>query len=249
VTIVIMLGGARRILFKLLIAGAMLVLLAVAGFAVWLFSYAADLPDVRGMTTFSPSIPTPVSAMICGESKQVIAVPVPQNVRWAILASEGDFDPRGVPRRIYDGLVGEPSGHKYGTYSSQISRYMCCNDHGSVLMRSFREVRTQIQLERYFTSDEILGIYLNRVYFGAGIYGAENAAEYYFGKHSSQLSTAEAALLAAIIRSPNHFSPRNHPERAITERNEIIDAMAQRGSISVDDAEAAKQAPLRLGRS
>ena len=101
-----------------------------------------------------------------------------------------------------------------------------------------------MQLEGHFTADQILDIYLNRAFFGSGVYGIENASEHYFAKPAGQLTTPEAALLVGMIRSPSVFSPSTHPITTFARRNEVIDAMARRGSISVPEAQEAKATPL-----
>jgi membrane peptidoglycan carboxypeptidase len=101
-------------------------------------------------------------------------------------------------------------------------------------------------LERRFTTNQLLDIYLNRAYFGPGVYGIESAAERYLAKPASQLSLAEAALLVGLIRSPSMFSPLAHPDRALARRNEVIDAMVKRGSIGWEQAGKAKSMSLGM---
>lgn len=89
-----------------------------------------------------------------------------------------------------------------------------------------------------------MDIYLNVAYFDDDVYGAENAAHHYFGKNASQLSISEGALLVGLIRGPSYFSPFKHPDRALARRNDVLDAMAQRGDLTREAAEAAKAMPL-----
>lgn len=112
--------------------------------------------------------------------------------------------------------------------------------------RKLREWLVAARLEQTFSKDQILEMYLNKVYFGNGFYGVEAASRGYFGKPSSDLNVAEAALLAGIIRSPSYYPPTNNPERATARRAVVLQLM--RDTHAIDDAayEAAKVEPLRL---
>jgi penicillin-binding protein 1A len=243
-----MLTRVAGIAVRLLLGLASVAFLFVAFIAGWLFFYASDLPNIHAMSSFSPEAPNTITdTYICGERATVVAVPTSHmtDVRNALLAAEGDIDPRSMMSRLYDDFLGDPEKRRYyGTYSLQVSRQLFCDHHGSMLKRELSELRTSIQLERHFTTNQLLDIYLNRAYFGPGVYGIENAAEHYLAKPAVQLSTPESVLLIGLIKSPQRFSPQAHPDRALARRNEVIDAMANRGSISSEQAEQAKRTPL-----
>ncbi len=228
--------------------GLIVVALCVGAAGRWFLYSDVDLPNVEELKLFAPAAATVIpQASICHDTARVVAVPAGQlpNVRNALLAAEGDIDPRSVQRRLYDDVAGDATaGKQYGTYSLQISRQLFCDDQHSVLRREFSELRTSVQLDRRYTKDEILDIYLNRANFGPGIYGIENASEQYLAKPAGQLPPADAALLAGMLRNPNEFSPLTHPNGALARRNEVIEAMAKRGSISSQQAQEAKAAPL-----
>jgi hypothetical protein len=237
------LSKALRVLAKIFLATALVCILAVGGFAAWLYFYTSDLPNTPAMAVYLVdggvvSVPT----TICGESFWMAVIPGANmpTLRQAVLAAEGEPDPRSFFRRYYDGL----DGPRYGQYSTQLARQMLCGSKTRILKRELLELRTAIQLERRFSRDELLNIYLNREYFGPRIYGAEEASRRYFGKRAGDLSIAEAALLAGLIKSPARFSPIQHPDQALARRNEVIDAMLHRGSIRPEEAESAKRAPL-----
>jgi len=237
------LPNTLRVLVKIFLSIVLLCVLGVAGVAAWLYFYTSDLPKASTMAVYLvDGGAVSVSTTICGESLWVVAIPgvnMPR-LRLAVLASEGDPDPRSFFMRYYDGL----DGPRYGQYSTRLAQQMICGSRAGDLKRNILELRTAIQLERRFGRNQLLDIYLNREYFGPGIYGAEEASRRYLGKHASELSIADAALLAGLIKSPTRFSPSRHPDRALTRRNEVIDAMLQRGSIRPEEAEAAKRAPL-----
>ena len=237
-----------RITVRVLLALAAVVVLLAALVTDALFFDVSDLPDVQTMISFAPQAPATIAdADICGENVKIVAIPTGQmtELRNALFAAEGDVDPRNIIRRLYDDFSGDRAERNhYGTYSLQLSRQLLCNDHRRALKRQLAEVRTSVQLDRHFTTNQLLDIYLNRVHFGPGVYGVENAAEHYFAKPASQLSTPEAALLMGLIRAPDRFSPLTHPDNALTRRNEVIDAMVKRGSMSSQEADQAKRTPI-----
>src|SRR5213596_3054771 len=98
-----------------------------------------------------------------------------------------------------------------------------------------------LRIERQFTKQQILELYINRIYFGTGCYGVETASQLYFGKSASKLNLSEAALLAGLIRSPNRLSPLKNPEGAAMQRNAVLDRMVALKRISPAQAEEAKR--------
>src|SRR6202023_3823121 len=96
------------------------------------------------------------------------------------------------------------------------------------------------RIEHEFTKKQILELYVNRIYFGAGCYGVETASQAYFGKNASKLDLPEAALLAGLIRSPNRFSPLKNPEGAAVERNAVLDRMVEVKKIQAAEAPQAR---------
>jgi membrane peptidoglycan carboxypeptidase len=165
-------------------------------------------------------------------------------VRDALFAAEGEIDEGGLFHRLYDDVNLETEARKhYGHYSLQLSRQLFCDDHRKTWRRLLFEIRTSIQLERHFTKSQLLDIYLNRAFFGTDAYGID-ASEHYLAKPANQLSLPDAALLIGLIKSPGRFSPLTHPHKALARRNEVIDAMSERGSITSEEAGQAKIAPL-----
>ena len=112
--------------------------------------------------------------------------------------------------------------------------------------RKFNEMALAWQLERKYSKDEILDLYLNTVYFGSNAYGVEAAAQTYFGKDPADLTLPEAALIAGLPQAPTGFSPRKHPERALERRNMVINKMAEIGFVTEQEAEDALLTPVAL---
>jgi penicillin-binding protein 1A len=101
-----------------------------------------------------------------------------------------------------------------------------------------------LRIERQFSKQQILELYINRIYFGNGCYGVETASQAYFGKSASKLNLPEAALLAGLIRSPNRFSPLKNPEGSRIQRNIVLDRMVALKKLSTAEAEDAKRAKI-----
>ena len=112
--------------------------------------------------------------------------------------------------------------------------------------RKFREIMLAIQIEHQYTKSQIFTLYANQIYLGQGVYGFATGSEYYFGKPAKDLTLEEAALLAALPKAPNDYSPLRNPERALRRRNLVIDAMVAAGKIPAADGAAAKRVPINL---
>jgi penicillin-binding protein 1A len=114
------------------------------------------------------------------------------------------------------------------------------------LRRKITEIFVAARLERQFTKDEILGLYLNKVYFGDGLYGVEAASLGYFGKHASEVSVAEAALLAGLVKAPSSYAPTVSLDRAKARRNVVLQAMRDEGVIDRATYDTAAREPVKL---
>ncbi len=113
-------------------------------------------------------------------------------------------------------------------------------------MRKLEEVVYAVWLEQRFTKDEILELYLNRVYFGGGTYGVEAASRRYFGKSSRSVTLPQAALLAGLLKAPSRYSPRRSIKLASARVDEVLENMVQAGYLSPEQARDASQQPLKL---
>ncbi|MFL6514695.1 MAG: transglycosylase domain-containing protein [Chthoniobacterales bacterium] len=113
---------------------------------------------------------------------------------------------------------------------------------GRTLHRKLLEAMVALRIEGKFTKQQILELYINRIYFGSGCYGVETASQAYFGKNASKLNLSEAALLAGLIRSPNRFSPLRNPEGAAAQRNAVLNRMVELKKITAAQADQARLA-------
>ncbi len=112
--------------------------------------------------------------------------------------------------------------------------------------RKVKEIQVALELEKTYSKDRILELYLNQIYLGGSAYGVEAGAQRYFGKSARSLNPAEAALLAAIANIPAHYNPRRYPDRAIQRRNLVLNLMRDDGYLTRDEAEVWKAYPLEV---
>ncbi len=115
--------------------------------------------------------------------------------------------------------------------------------------RKIKEAIVAIRIEQHYTKEEILSMYLNQIYFGDGSYGVEAASRRFFGKHASELSLAECALLAGVPRDPGTYSPRRHFDRAKQRQSIVLSSMTEMGMISAEQAAQAKNDTLSILRA
>jgi len=131
------------------------------------------------------------------------------------------------------------------TLSMQLSRNSF-DIRAKSLHRKFLEIAITLRMEREYSKDEILAHYLNRIYFGAGCDGVEEAARTYFGKSTAELARGECAMLVGIIRGPHIFSPFRNLDGAVAQRNQVLVRMIEMGFITKDEATAIRAEPIRL---
>ncbi|HJX98105.1 MAG TPA: PBP1A family penicillin-binding protein [Chthoniobacterales bacterium] len=152
-------------------------------------------------------------------------------------------DWRGILRALVRDILTRSAKEGASSITQQLARNSLPLG-GRTLSRKLLEAMVAFRIEHEFTKKQILELYVNRIYFGAGCYGVETASQAYFGKHAKDLSLPEAALIAGLIRSPNRFSPLKNPEGAAIERNAVLDRMVEVKKIPAAEANQAKQAKV-----
>src|SRR5438128_2985427 len=150
------------------------------------------------------------------------------------------IDWRGVLRALTRDILSRSAKEGASSLTMQLARNSLPLG-GRALSRKVLEAMVALRIERQFTKQQILELYVNRIYFGTGCYGVETASQLYFGKNASKLNLSEAALLAGLIRSPNRLSPLKNPEGAAMQRNAVLDRMVALKKISLQQAEEAKR--------
>ena len=131
------------------------------------------------------------------------------------------------------------------TITQQLARQSFLSTDKTI-RRKLQEIIVAERIERLYTKSEILELYLNKVYFGDGLYGVEAASRGFFGKHASELPVPEAALLAGLVKSPSSYAPTVSVERAVARRNVVLQAMLENGAIDRDTWTSAHATPVVL---
>lgn len=176
---------------------------------------------------------------------------IPAHVQNAFLAVEDvrfyqhhGVDLRSIARAAWTNITGRGIYEGGSTITQQLVKLSFLGPERS-LKRKIQEVILALMVERRFSKEEILEMYLNKVYFGAGAYGIQSAAETYFGKPVNLLSLADGALLAGLVQAPSAYDPFRNPAGALARRNLVLDKMAQYGFISQTQADQAKAVKLQ----
>ncbi len=155
------------------------------------------------------------------------------------------IDPLGILRAVFRNVVHLKAREGASTLTQQLARNSF-DLTGRNLHRKLLEAFVALRIERNCTKTQILESYVNRIYFGSGMYGVETASRAYFNKPSANLTLGEAAVLAGLIRSPERFSPFKNLPAALRERNTVLNRMVAVGKISADAAAKAKETPVSV---
>ncbi len=158
--------------------------------------------------------------------------------------SHHGVDPLGILRAVVRDVLHRGATQGGSTITQQLAKNLFLTQERTV-SRKLQEVALALWLEHKFSKAQILGLYLNRVYFGSGAYGIEAAAQRYFGKSAKQLTLPEAAMLAGLVQSPSRLAPNRNPEGAERRAALVIGAMAEQKMISDAAAKRALANPAR----
>jgi penicillin-binding protein 1A len=245
-----------------MLAGALAGLPAAAMLGGSVKAASAGLPDLADLRPVAQPERTQVYDRngrlieVLHDEQDRIVVPLasmPQVLRDAVLAAEDErfyqhhgIDDRGILRALFANLVQGQTVQGGSTITQQLIRNAYPDLRDRSLVRKVKEASLAAQLEERMSKDQILEAYLNRVYFGAGYYGVEAASRGYFGKHVSDLSLAQAATLAGIIREPERANPRTSAGQALERRNTVLQQMASLNMVPSATATSAARTPLRV---
>ena len=222
--------------------------------------YSINLPEMTDLARYRPSTTTElldVHGKVFGSFalERRVVVPYaefPPVLREAIISIEDkSFESNwgvNLVRAVeaaYRDLHSDQRAQGASTITMQLARNLFLSSE-KTYSRKLQEIFLSMQIERRFTKQQIFELYANQIYLGRGTYGFEAGSEYYFSKHVRNLTLPEAALLAALPKGPESYSPVRYPERALKRRNLVLSEMLQDGKITRAQADAARRAPLGL---
>jgi len=252
-----------RFLGFLFTVGTVLFLVGVAGVAGAIWHFSRDLPDYSQLQDYEPPVMTRVHASdgaLLGEysKERRLYLPIqamPKLVTNAFLAAEdknfyehGGIDFTGMARAavLYAQNFGSnrrPQGAS--TITQQVAKNFLLTNEVS-FTRKIKEALLAMRIERAYSKDRILELYLNEIYLGLGAYGIAAASLVYFDKSVNELTVAEASYLAALPKAPAQLHPVRNRDRAVERRNYVIDRLLENGWIKQADADKARKEPLAV---
>jgi len=254
----------RHLLRRFWLPAVLLLALAAGGLtgiiASYKLNYSRAANEVAALATYRPSVVTRVYAddgeTVIGEFALEKRIPlkyeeIPPLMRNAILAVEDArfYDHVGIdPIRIIGAGWKTLTSDKVeggSTLTQQLAKNLFLSKE-QTLKRKMNEWALALQIERYYTKNQIMELYANHIFLGANAYGVEAGAETYFGKQAKDLTIGEAALLAAVPKAPSEYSPTSNPARAKERRDLVLDLMARNGFATQAEVDAAKAKPIQL---
>ena len=251
-----------RFLGFLFAAGAFVFVVGAVA-ATWLiWDYSKDLPDYSQLQDYEPPVMTRVhasdGALVAEYAKERrLYIPiqaVPKRVTDAFIAAEdknfwehGGIDVTGIARAVITNLEnwGKRRPQGASTITQQVAKNFLVGSETSI-HRKIKEALLAMRIERAYTKQKILELYLNEIYLGLGAYGIAAASLIYFDKSVHELTIEEVAYLAALPKAPTNLHPYRQRDRAIERRNWVIDRMAENGYITAAEGEKAKRTQLNV---
>ncbi|HSI42640.1 MAG TPA: penicillin-binding protein 1A, partial [Xanthobacteraceae bacterium] len=243
--------------------GTILFVIAGAGASYFIWKFSQDLPDYSQLQNYEPPVMTRIHAtdgsLLAEYAKerrlyQPIQT-IPPMVIDAFLSAEdknfyehGGIDVTGIGRAAYAYFQNYGSGRRpqgASTITQQVAKNFLLTNEVSI-DRKIKEALLALRIERAYSKQRILELYLNEIYLGIGSYGVAAASLLYFDKSVNELNIAEAAYLAALPKGPNNYHPFRRRDAALERRNWVIDRMAENGFITQAQAEEAKQQDLAV---
>ncbi len=239
-----------KIFLYLTLGGVIVAALGIAG-AYWYV--VKELPDVASARRIELQVPLKIVSaeglLIAsfGETRRnpMPIARIPVSLRQAFIAVEdGNFythygvDPKGIARALWEIVTTGEKGVGGSTITQQLARGLYLSNE-KTFKRKIIEIFTAIRLERSMTKDEILELYLNKIFLGQRAYGVAAAAEVYYGKTLDQLNISECAMLAALPKAPSDLNPIHNPKAAVERRNYVLQRMFEERYLSAEQLKSA----------
>jgi len=235
---------------------AAFIVIIAASIGVGLGLSVAETTNIRNQENFfehNPALPTRIldsdgnviTEFAADQRRTLISLnELPRHLIYAVLAREDPdffnhrgFSVRGIARAAYGQLTGRSLGGG-STITQQIAGTLYTNRRERTITRKIRELWYAFQMERRFTKNEILEIYLNEIIMGPGVFGFEAASQFFFGHSAREISLAESAILAVQFSSPTHHNPLNNPNQARARQRNVLDRMIELGFTTAEEADA-----------
>jgi penicillin-binding protein 1A len=248
-------SSGRKLFFTIFIGCAIIALLCALGY---FFYILGALPKVDRLADYRP----PILSQVFGEDgnlvgefylerRTVVAVDkIPKRLIQAFVSAEDSnfyqhkgIDYLGVLRAAFKNVVSMRKKEGASTITQQVAKSMLLTPEKK-FSRKIKEAILAKRMEERLSKDEILYIYLNQIYLGAGAYGVQLAAETYFGKEVEELNLAEMAMMAGLPKAPNSYSPIKHLDKAKERQGYVLERMVKEGYITQAEAEHAKATPI-----
>src|SRR5436309_6608283 len=250
-----------RFLGWIFAVGTVLFLVGVAAAAGLFWHFSKDLPDYSQLQDYEPPVMTRVHASDgalvaeCARERRLYLPiqAIPKLVLNAFIAAEdksfyeyGRLDFQGILRATLFMAQNYGTGRRpqgASTITQQVAKNFLLTNEAS-LERKVKEALLALKIERTYSKDKILELYLNEIYLGLGAYGVAAASLLYFDKSVHELTPAEAAYLATLTKAPSNYNPYRQRERATERRNYVLDRMIDDNYLSQQEGEKAKKEPL-----
>jgi penicillin-binding protein 1A len=235
-------------------AAFIMILAVVIGIGLGLsLAETANIKNQENFREFAPALPTKIldingtliTEFSSDEKRELVSLSdLPRHLIHAVLAREDPdfynhrgFSIRGIARAAFGQLIGKNLGGG-STITQQVAGTLYTDRGERSIKRKIRELWWAFQMERRYTKNEILEIYLNYMYMGPGTYGVEAASKYFFGHSAREITLAEAALLVIQLSSPSRYNPLDNPNVAMDRQRAVLDRMIEFGYAAREEAEA-----------
>ncbi len=245
--------SARELVLKAVYLIGVLSAAGILFSSVLMRKILSDIPSIDKLDEYTPSLTTyvydinnQVIAEFSVEKRALLPLSrIPVDMQNAVIAMEDQnfyrhwgVSPRGIMRALLRNILRHRRAAGGSTITQQLSRGIFLKPE-KAYTRKIKEIVLALQIERNFSKPEILALYLNQIYFGNGVYGAQSASKLYFGKDVSEMTLGECALLTGLIPSPERYSPFNSLEKAKQRRGLVLNRMKELNFITAREAEAA----------
>ncbi len=222
--------------------------------SVLMHNILSDIPSVDKLDEYTPSLTTyvydvnnQIIAEFSVEKRAILPLSkIPVDMQNAVIAMEDQnffrhwgISPRGIMRALLRDILHRRSAQGGSTITQQLSRGIFLKSEKTIT-RKIKEMVLALQIERNFSKQEILALYLNQIYFGNGVYGVQSASKLYFGKDVSEMTLGECAMLTGLIPSPERYSPFNSMEKATQRRRLVLRRMLAERYATAQEVAAAE---------